>query len=120
RRYYQSAIWAARKGGNCSLDLARVAQVDRFQINTGRRGRSLNYRKLADPGRYGRIPQYYCSRETGCDFLEEFKPFSTEAIFELHEAGRTATWLRQTVDETGADWIGDDRKHDRHGVCHPK
>jgi hypothetical protein len=23
-------------------------------------------------------------------------------------------------DETGADWIGDDRKHDRHGVCHPK
>src|SRR4029077_14178959 len=26
---------------------------------------------------------------------------------------------RQAVDETGADWIGDEREHDRHGAIDP-
>src|SRR5262249_22949080 len=115
-RHYQPAIWGARKVRDCTLDLARVAQFDRLYIYAGRRGHRLNYRKLADPSGYGRIPQCYYSRETGCDFFEQFQPFSTEAIFELHEAGGIAARLRQTIDEAGTDWIGDDREHDRHGV----
>src|SRR3974377_429897 len=113
RRHDQPAILGSRKGRDRSLDLARVAQVDRSYIYARRCGHRLNYRNLADPGGYGRIPQYYYSRETGCNLLEQFKPFSTQAIFELHEAGGIAARLRQALDETGADWIGDDRKHDR-------
>src|SRR6516162_4288696 len=115
-RHNQAAILGARKGRDRSLDLARVAQFDRLHIYAGRRGHRLNYRKLADPGGYGRIPQYYYSRETGCNFFEQFQPFSTQAIFELHEAGGIAARLRQTIDEAGTDWIGYDREHHRHGV----
>src|SRR5262245_33666395 len=120
RRHDQPAIWGPRKRRDRPLDLARVARVDWSYIHAGRRRHRLNYRKLADPGGYARIPQYYCSRQVGCDFLEQFKPFSTQAIFELHEAGGVATRLRQTIDEAGADWIGDDREHDRHGAGRPK
>src|SRR5262245_22329871 len=120
RRQDQPAIWSPRKGRDRPLDLARVAQVDRPYIYAGRCGHSLNYRKLSDPGGYGRIPQHYCSSETGCDLLEQFKPFSTQAIFELHEAGGITARLRQTINEAGADWIGDDREHNRHGVSYLK
>src|SRR5262245_22845926 len=115
-RHNQAAILGTRKGRNRSLDLARVAHFGRPNIDADRRGHRLNYRKLADPGGYGGIPQYYYSREAGCDFLEQFKPFSTQTIFELHEAGGIAARLRQTIDEASADWIGDDREHDRDAV----
>src|SRR6516164_9079465 len=119
-RHNQAATLGARKGRDRSLDLARVAQFDRPYIYAGRRGHRLNYRKLTDPAGYGRIPQYYCSRQVGCNFLEQFKPFATETIFELHKAGGITARLRQTIDKAGADWIGDDREHDRHGVSRLK
>src|SRR5262249_27504355 len=46
--------------------------------------------------------------------------FSTQAIFELHEAGGIAARLCETIDEAGADWIRGDREHDRHGVSRLK
>ena len=97
------------------LSVSPASRSYRPYIHARRRGHRLNYRKPADPGGC-RIPQYYYSREARCDFLEQFKPFSTQAIFELHEAGGIAARLRQTIDETGADWIGDIREHDRHAA----
>jgi phospholipase C len=35
---------------------------------------------------------------------------------EKHEAGGVTAWLRQTFDETRADWIRDDHKHDWHST----
>jgi hypothetical protein len=34
----------------------------------------------------------------------------------LHKAGSVAARPRQTVDDAGADWVGDDHEHDRHGA----
>src|SRR6516165_7999485 len=36
--------------------------------------------------------------------------------FKLHEAGGIAAWPRQTLDETGADWIRDNHEYDRHSM----
>ena len=51
------------------------------------------------------------------DLLEEFKPFSAQAVFELHEARGITARSRQTLDDAGADGIGDEDKHERHGSC---
>jgi hypothetical protein len=48
------------------------------------------------------------------DLLEQFQPFSAYAVFIQHEASGVAARPRQAVDETGADWIGDERE--RHGA----
>ena len=73
-------------------------------------------RELADPGRYGGIPKDRRSRHARRDLLEQFQPFPAQAVFELHEAGGVAARPRQAIDEAGADRIGDDREHDRHGA----
>ena len=52
----------------------------------------------------------------GAISLEQLQPFPAQAVFELHETGGIAARPRQAVDEAGADRIGDDREHDRHGA----
>ena len=53
---------------------------------------------------------------SGAIWLEQLQPFPAHAVFEHREAGGVAARPRQAVDETGADRIGDDREHDRHGA----
>jgi len=48
------------------------------------------------------------SRHARRDLLEQFQPFSAQAVFENHEAGGVAARPRQTIDKAGSDWIGGD------------
>ena len=62
------------------------------------------------------IPKDRRSRHARRDLLEQLQPFPAHAVFESHETGGVAARPRQAVDEAGADRIGDDREHDRHGA----
>src|SRR6266436_3684086 len=79
-------------------------------------GHGLDDGELADPGGYCGIPKHRRARHAWCNLLEQFQPFRGQTVFELHEAGSVAAGLRQTIDDTGADWIEDDHEHDRHGA----
>ena len=68
------------------------------------------------PAGYGGIPKDRRSRHARRDLLEQLQPFPAQAVFELHKAGGVAARPRQAIDEAGADRIGDDREHDRHGA----
>ena len=48
------------------------------------------------------------------DLLEQLRPFSAHAVFEIHEAGRIAAGARQGFGKAGANRIGGNRKHDWH------
>ena len=73
-------------------------------------------RELADPGGRSRDPKDGHPRHAGRDLLEQLKPFSGHAVFERDEPGDVAARPREALDEAGADRIGDDREHDRHGA----
>ena len=49
--------------------------------------------------------------------LENFQPFRTQIVFKQHKAGGVAARPRQTLDDTGADRIRGDHKHDWDGAC---
>ena len=68
------------------------------------------------PERCGGIPKDRHSRHARRDLLEQLQPFPADAVFEMHEPGGVAARPRQALDEAGADRIGDDREHDRHGA----
>jgi integrase len=74
---------------------------------------------LANPGGQRRIAQDANSRNIGRKFLDQFEPFSAEAVFERAESGGVATRPRKARDESGTHRIDDIRKHDRHAVGHP-
>ena len=50
----------------------------------------------------------------GAICLSSSSHFPAHAVFPIHETGGVAARPRQTLDEAGADRIGDDREHDRH------
>src|SRR5262249_43465237 len=56
----------------------------------------------------------------GAISLSSSSHFPLKPYFERHKAGRIATRARQTLDEAGADWIGDEHKYDWHGAGGPK
>ena len=116
RRHDQAAIRGAREGRDGALDLAGVAHIDRAHLHAERRRHGLDDGELADPGGCGRVPKDRRARHARRDLLEQLQPFSRQAVFELHEAGGVAARPRQAIDEAGADRIGDDREHDRHGA----
>jgi hypothetical protein len=65
------------------------------------------------PAGYGGVPKDGCARHARCDLLEQFQPFSTDGVFELDKSGGVAARPRQTIDEAGADRVGDNHEHDR-------
>ena len=81
-----------------------------------RRRHGLDGGKLAGAGALGGIPKDRRSRYVRRDLLEQFQPFPAHAVFDIHETGGVAARPRQAVDEAGADRIGDNREHDRHGA----
>ena len=52
----------------------------------------------------------------GAISLSSSSHFAAHAVFESRETGGVAARPRQAVDEAGADRIGDNREHDRHGA----
>src|SRR5262245_17339010 len=51
-----------------------------------------------------------------CDLFQQFQPFPGQIVFKQHKAGGIAARSRQTNNETGANWIRDARKHNRHSA----
>jgi hypothetical protein len=76
----------------------------------------LDCGKLPDPCGYGWIPKDRHSRQIWRDLLEQFQPFPAQAVFECDETGGITAGPRQTLDETGANWIKDSREYNRHGA----
>src|SRR6516165_6203526 len=83
------------------------------------RRQGLDGAKLGGTGWYGGVPKDRHARHARRDLFEQFQPFSAYAVFIQHEASGVAARPRQAVDETAADWIGDEREHDRHGAIDP-
>src|SRR5262245_47308382 len=112
----QAAIWRAREVCDCALDLVRVAHVDWAHLQSERRRHCLDGAELTEPGRDGGVPKDGRPRYPRRDLLEQFQPFSTDAVFELDKSGGVAARPRQTINEAGTNWIGDNHKHDRYSA----
>src|SRR5215831_5280940 len=116
RSHDRAAIRGTRKRGDGALELADVAYVDRTHFHPERRRRGLNGAKLPNAGGYGGIPEDGHSFDPRRNLLEHLQPFPALAIFEHEEAGGIAARARQARNETGADRINDNHKHDRDGA----
>jgi hypothetical protein len=51
--------------------------------------------------------------------LSSSQPFSTQTVFEIHEAGNVAARPSQVVDEAGSDRIGNTVEHNRNRLSLP-
>src|SRR5262249_16127523 len=78
----------------------------------------LDSSKHSNSGGYGRVSNDRCSRDVRCNFLEQFKPFTSEAVFERDEPSSVAARPRQTIYEASAAWVCNQHKHDWHGAGH--
>ena len=116
RRHDQAAIRYARKCRDVALDLTGVAHVDRSYLDPKRRRHGLDGAELANPDGYGGVPDDCYPLYSRRDLLEQLQPFPADAEFERDEPGGVAARPRQTINETGADRIDDNREHDRYGA----
>src|SRR5262245_1274281 len=62
----------------------------------------------------GLVPDDGSARCVRRDLLEQFQPFSAQAVLELHEAGGISSRLGQAFDKPSADRISNGRENDRH------
>jgi hypothetical protein len=67
----QATIRGAREGPDSTLDLARVAYVDRAYLQPDRRGHRLDRAELASPRGDGGITQDRGACQARCDLLEQ-------------------------------------------------
>jgi hypothetical protein len=79
-----------------------------------------NLLKRFQKGCVGNLSAGRNSRHSWSDLLKELRPFPGHTIFELHKAGGITARPRQASNQAGANWIGDNYKHDRHGTGHLK
>ena len=70
---------------NATLDLTRIAYVNRDDLNSERRGYGPHGAELSGLRRIGRISHDGHPRQVWCDIVELFKPFSAHCVFEEHE-----------------------------------
>jgi len=89
--------------------------VDGSDIEPSQRCHRLDDRELADTSRDGWISEYSYACHTRSYLFEQLQPLCAQAIFELKKTSDISTRLRQTFDETGADWIDDLIENDRCG-----
>ena len=82
RRHDQPVIRAACKGRDGALDLVGVAHIHRDHLQPDRGSHCVDCAPLADPGRYGGIPNDSYSLHARSDLLEQLQPFPTHAVFE--------------------------------------
>jgi hypothetical protein len=113
-----AAVRRAREGGNCAIHFRRIACVDLSYLYPQRRRQCLDDAKLAYSRRRRRIAKHCDARYRRRNLLEQFQPFPADAEFECHEPGGIPPGPGQVLDETGADRIGDDHKHNRHRPRH--
>jgi hypothetical protein len=53
------------------------------------------------------------------NFLQQLRPFGTDAVFEHSKAGSVATGPCQAGDQAIAYWVNDTHEHDRHSTGFP-
>src|SRR5262249_55399841 len=114
RSHDQTTVRRTPEGHDSALDLALIANIDRAHLHAERWRYGLDDRKLANAGGYGWVTKDRRPGDARRDLLEQFQPFPTQTVFELHKAGGVTTGPGQTIDEAGANRIGDHREHDRH------
>src|SRR4029077_1389481 len=54
----------------------------------------------------------------GYNLFQQLQPFPAQAVFEIRKPGGVSAWVRQTVDEAGANRIDDTYEHDWHRAGH--
>jgi hypothetical protein len=114
RRRDETAVWGARECRDGTLDLRRVAHVDRDDLHPERRRHGLDNCELTNPGGDGGIPKDRYTRHVWRGLLEQFKPFPGQIVFEEDETGDIAARARQAINEAGSDRVGDIHEHNRH------
>ena len=99
-------------------DLAHVAHVDWATSSTRKVvPRPAWRRKLGDRGSEPGLSQHSYTGNCRRDLLEQFEPLTTQSIFKRTEPGSIASRSSETIDETCADRIRNNRKHDGYGTC---
>src|SRR5262245_12423266 len=93
-RHDQPSVRGAREGREASLNLGRVADVNRAKLHAERRRHRLYGGPLADPARDAGIAKDCRTRHARRDLLEQFQPFRTEAILEADETSGIAAGSR--------------------------
>jgi hypothetical protein len=71
----------------CTLDLFGIAHIDGDNLHSQRRRRGLDGGPLTDSSGDSRVADDGRSRYSGCDLLEQLKPFPRYAVFICGEAG---------------------------------
>jgi hypothetical protein len=74
----------------------------------------LNHGELGDPGTVHWVSNNRNARHLWRDLFEQFKPFSTQAVFELGEPGSVAARARHAFDVSGPHRINSLHEHDRY------
>src|SRR4051812_20542399 len=115
-RHDQAAIRYACKCRYVAFDVTGVAHVDRSYLDPKRRRHGLDGAELANPNGYGGVPDDCYPLYSRHDLPEQLQPFPADAEFKRDEPGGVSTRPRQTINETGADRIDDDREHDWYGT----
>src|SRR5262249_41193260 len=115
-RHDEPTICRAREGRNGALNLSQLAHVDWAHLDPERRRQGPDGRELSGSGGQRGVAKDPRPRHAWRDLFEQFQPFRAETVFEGSEPGCVAAWPRQTIDKAGADRIGDNHKHDRHGA----
>src|SRR5262249_3485796 len=113
----QSAIRPLRKGREGPLDLSRIllltAHVDGPHFDAQRWGDRLDRAKLTRPGSRREVAKHRRTPDAGSDLLEQFQPFRANTVLKVGEPGGVAARMRQVVNETATDRIGDLHEYDR-------
>src|SRR5262249_62049244 len=65
----------------------------------------------------GRVEHQRDTDQAWRDRLEQVKPFSAHRVLEAREAGHVAARMRETRDNTLAEWIGDPDENDWCALC---
>src|SRR5262245_40281000 len=118
-RHDQAAVRGACEGRDTALDLSGIAYIDRSDFDAELRCNCLNDGELADSGTTGGITKHCRSCHAWRNLLEQFQPFTGQAVLKLHEACDIATWPRKTFDEILAGRVDNHCEHDRHSARSP-
>src|SRR5215472_14502266 len=106
------AIRGASEGDDRAFNLGPVGS-NRPQLNPKRWRYRLDDGKLANSGASGGVSNHRHPAHVRHDFLEQFEPFSAQAVFEESETGRITTRSRQAIDKTPTNWVHDLHEHNR-------
>jgi hypothetical protein len=112
----QPTIRNARERYDSALDLARVAHVDRVQLDPKRRRQRLDDAILTGSGTHTWIAKDRCSGHPGRDLFEQFQPFAADFGLECAEPGNVPSRYGETLHVAGTDWVDDRDEYDRDGA----